>query len=64
LVNLANIINLVLADILSITYIFNIARNNIYIFIFFVSRIYSYISFASFFYYVTKRNKTTVSMFG
>jgi hypothetical protein len=51
-------------DILGIIYIFNIAKSDIFLFILFVSRAYSYVSFVSFFYSIIKGNKTVINMFG
>jgi hypothetical protein len=63
-INLVNIINLVLTNILSVPSIFNIARNDILLLILFITNIRGYISFISFGYYVTKRNKITIVIFG
>jgi hypothetical protein len=63
-VDLTNITGLVLTNIFSITHVFSITRSNILFLILFVSRIYSYISLDSFFYYVTKGNGATVGILG
>jgi hypothetical protein len=63
LINLANIISLVLTNILSISNIFYIARSDILLFVFFIINTRNYISFSSFSYRVTKRNKTIVVIF-
>jgi hypothetical protein len=63
-VDLTNIINLALTNILGILYVLNIARSDILLFIFFIISIKGYISFTGFGYCVTKRNRTTIVMFG
>jgi hypothetical protein len=63
-VDLANIAGLALINILGAPSILNIARNNILLFIFFIVSTGGYISFTSFGYYVIKRNKTTIVIFG
>jgi hypothetical protein len=63
-VNLANIISLVLTNILGVPYILNITRNNILLLILFTASTRGYVSFASFSYHITKRNKITIVMFG
>jgi hypothetical protein len=63
-VNLINITSLALINILGISRILDIARNNILLLILFIASIKGYVSFTSFNYRVTKRNKTTIIMFG
>jgi hypothetical protein len=63
-VDLANIVGLALTNILGVLYILDIARSNILLFIFFIISIRGYISFISFSYYITKRNKTIIVIFG
>jgi hypothetical protein len=63
-VDLADIAGLVLINILGISSIFNIARSDILLLILFVTNIKGYVSFISFSYYITKRNKTTTIIFG
>jgi hypothetical protein len=63
-IDLANIIGFVLTNILGISSIFNIAWSNILLLVFLVASIRSYVSFTSFGYHVTKRNKTIIVMFG
>jgi hypothetical protein len=63
-VDLANIIGLALTNILGVLYILDIARSNILLLILFTISIRGYVSFTSFSYYVTKRNKTIVVTFG
>jgi hypothetical protein len=64
LVDLANIAGLALTNILSILYILNIARSDILLLIFFITNTRGYVSFTSFGYYITKRNRLTIVMFG
>jgi hypothetical protein len=63
-VDLANIISLVLTNILGVLYIFDIARSNILSLVLFTISIGGYVSFASFSYCITKKNKTTIVAFG
>jgi hypothetical protein len=63
-VDLINIAGLALTNILSILYILNIARSDILLFIIFTASTRGYISFISFGYRVTKRDKTIIIMFG
>jgi hypothetical protein len=63
-VDLANIISLVLTNIFGVLYILNIARNNILLFILFITSIKSYVSFTSFSYRVTKGDRITIVAFG
>jgi hypothetical protein len=63
-VDLANIISLALTNILGVSYVFDIARNNILLLILFIASTGGYVSFISFSYHVTKRNKTTIVAFG
>jgi hypothetical protein len=63
-VDLTNIIGFVLTNILGVPNIFNIARSNILLLILFIASIRGYVSFTSFGYYVTKRNKTIIVIFG
>jgi hypothetical protein len=63
-VDLVNIISLVLTNILVVSSIFNIVRNDILLLILFITSIRNYISFASFSYYITKRNKIIIVIFG
>jgi hypothetical protein len=62
-VDLTNIISLALTNILGISYVLSIARSDILLFILFITSIRGYVSFISFSYRVTKRNKTTIVMF-
>jgi hypothetical protein len=59
-----NIIGFVLTNILSAPSIFYIARGNILLFFFFIASARSYVSFSSFSYRITKKNRTTIVMFG
>jgi hypothetical protein len=63
-VDLADIASLALTNILGVSNILNIARNNILLFILFITNTKGYISFISFGYYITKGNRTTIVMFG
>jgi hypothetical protein len=63
-VDLANIAGLALTNILGVPYILDITRSNILLLIFFTASTRGYISFISFGYYITKRNKTTIVTFG
>jgi hypothetical protein len=63
-VNLANIIDLVLTNILGVSSILNITRSNILLLIFFITNTRGYVSFISFSYYITKGNRITIVMFG
>jgi hypothetical protein len=63
-VDLANITGLALTNILNILYILSIARSNILLLILFTTSIRAYVSFTGFGYRVTKRNKTTIVIFG
>jgi hypothetical protein len=63
-IDLINIAGLALTNILGILYIFNIARNDILLLILFTASIRGYVSFISFGYRVTKRDRTTIVMFG
>jgi hypothetical protein len=63
-VDLANIIGLALINILGILYIFSIARSDILLLILFIASTKGYVSFTSFSYRVTKKNKTIIIMFG
>jgi hypothetical protein len=51
-------------NILGVPRVFNIARNNILLLILFTVSIGGYISFASFSYYITKRDRITIIAFG
>jgi hypothetical protein len=64
LVDLVNITSLALTNILGILYILSIARSDILLLILFIASIRGYVSFTSFGYYVTKRNKTIIVIFG
>jgi hypothetical protein len=64
LVDLTNIISLVLTNIFSILYILNIARSDILSLILFIASTRGYVSFTSFSYRVTKRNRTIIVTFG
>jgi hypothetical protein len=64
LVDLANIVGLVLTNILGILYVLNIARSDILLLILFIASTRGYVSFTSFGYHVTKGDKTTIVMFG
>jgi hypothetical protein len=63
-VDLANIAGFALTNILGIPYIFSIAWSDILLLIFFTTSTRGYVSFISFGYYITKKNKTTIVMFG
>jgi hypothetical protein len=63
-VDLANIIGLALTNILGVLYILDIAWSNILLLILFTTSTRGYVSFISFSYCVTKRNRTTIVMFG
>jgi hypothetical protein len=63
-VDLTNIAGLALTNILGISRILNIARNNILLFIFFTTSTRGYISFTGFSYRVTKIDRTTIITFG
>jgi hypothetical protein len=63
-VDLANIIGFALTNILSALSIFDIARSNILLLILFITSIKGYISFISFSYYITKRNRIMIVIFG
>jgi hypothetical protein len=63
-VDLTNIAGLALTNTLGILYMFSIARSNILLLIFFTTSIRGYVSFTSFSYRVTKRNKTIIVIFG
>jgi hypothetical protein len=63
-VDLANIAGLALTNILGIPYILSVARSDILSFILFTTNTRDYVSFTGFSYYVTKRNKITIIMFG
>jgi hypothetical protein len=62
-VDLINITNLVLTNILGVSSMLNIARNNILLLILFIINIKGYISFISFSYYITKRNRIIIVIF-
>jgi hypothetical protein len=63
-VDLVNIISLVLINILGVSSIFNIARSDILLLILFIANTKDYVSFTSFGYCITKRNKITIVIFG
>jgi hypothetical protein len=63
-VDLANITGFVLTNILGILYIFSVARSNTLLLILFITSIRGYVFFTSFGYYIIKRNKTTIVIFG
>jgi hypothetical protein len=63
-VDLVGIIGLVLTNILGVSSVFNIAQNDILLFILFTVSIKGYVSFISFSYRVIKGNKTTIVTFG
>jgi hypothetical protein len=63
-VDLVDIIGLVLTNILGVSSVFNIAQNDILLFILFTVSIKGYVSFISFSYRVIKGNKTTIVTFG
>jgi hypothetical protein len=63
-IDLADIINLVLINILDISNILNIARSDILLFILFIINIKSYVFFISFSYHIIKGNKITIVIFG
>jgi hypothetical protein len=63
-VDLVNIASLALINTLGILGIFYIARDNVLSLAFFITSIRSYVSFSSFGYRVTKRNKTIIVIFG
>jgi hypothetical protein len=58
-----NIISLALTNILGVLYILDITRSNILLLILFIASIKGYVSFASFSYRITKRNKTIIVVF-
>jgi hypothetical protein len=64
LVDLVNITSLALTNILGILYILSIARSDILLLILFIASIRGYVSFTSFGYYVTKKDKTIIVIFG
>jgi hypothetical protein len=63
LIYLTNIISLVLTNILGVSSILSIARDNILLLILFITSTRSYISFSSFSYCVSKGNKIAVVIF-
>jgi hypothetical protein len=63
-VDLTNITGLALMNILGIPYIFSIARSDALLLILFIASIRGYVSFTGFGYRITKRNKTTIVIFG
>jgi hypothetical protein len=63
-IDLANIISLVLTNILGVSSILNITRGNILLLILFITSIRCYVSFSSFSYYISEGNKTAVVIFG
>jgi hypothetical protein len=63
-IDLTDIINLALTNILGISNMLRIAQNNILSLVLFIASIRGYISFTSFGYYVTKRNRMTIVTFG
>jgi hypothetical protein len=63
-VDLTDIASLVLTNILGVSSIFNIARNNILLLILFITNTRGYVSFISFGYRVTKGNKIIIIIFG
>jgi uncharacterized membrane protein YhaH (DUF805 family) len=63
-VDLANIAGLALTNTLGVPRILDIAWSNILLLIFFITSIKGYVSFISFGYYVIKRGRTTIVMFG
>jgi hypothetical protein len=63
-VDLTNIIGFALTNILGVLNILNITRNNILLLIFFIASIKGYVFFTSFGYYITKRNKIIIVIFG
>jgi hypothetical protein len=63
-VDLADIASLVLTNILGVSNILNIARNDILLLIFFIASIRDYVFFISFSYRITKRNRITIVTFG
>jgi hypothetical protein len=63
-VDLANIIGLALTNILGVSRVLDIARSNILLLVLFIASTRGYVSFASFSYYVTKGNRTTIVTFG
>jgi hypothetical protein len=63
-IDLTNITGLALTNTLGILYIFNIAQNDILLLVLFIISTRGYVSFTSFSYRVTKRNKTTIVTFG
>jgi hypothetical protein len=62
-VDLANIIGLALTNILGILYILSVARSDILLLIPFIASTRGYVSFISFSYRVTKRDRITIVMF-
>jgi hypothetical protein len=63
-IDLANIAGLALTNTLGILYVLSIARSDILLLILFIASTRGYVSFISFGYRVTKRNKTTIVAFG
>jgi hypothetical protein len=63
-IDLANITNLALTNILSISSIFHIAWSNILSLAFFITSTKSYVSFTSFSYRVTEGKGTAIVIFG
>jgi hypothetical protein len=63
-VDLINIAGFVLTNILGVPYVLDIARSNILLLILFTASTGGYVSFASFSYRVTKKNRTTIVVFG
>jgi hypothetical protein len=62
-VNLANVISLALTNILGVSYILDITRSDILLFILFIANTKSYVSFTSFCYYITKGNRTAIVIY-
>jgi hypothetical protein len=63
-VDLINITGLALTNIFSILYILSIARSDILLLILFITSTRGYVSFTGFSYYITKRNRIIINIFG
>jgi hypothetical protein len=63
-INLADIVGLALTNILGVSSVFNIIRNDILLLILFITSIKDYVFFISFGYRVIKRNRIIIVIFG
>jgi hypothetical protein len=63
-IDLTNITGLTLTNTLGILYILNIARSDTLLLILFTTSIRGYVSFTGFGYRVTKKNRSTIVIFG